>query len=273
MAKVKIIKKEWYPILAPKIFQNAVLGETHVFEPEQMIGKGITQNLMNLTNDIKRQNINIDFKVVDVRNGKAFADVMGYYMIQSSVRRLVRKSIEKIDMSFLCRTSDGKNLRVKPILITRSVTTGSVAARMRKNAQDFLVKYVEAISYNNFVDDLVGHKVQNLLRKDLNKIYPLRVCEIRSMEIIDLEKKGQDENKAKSDKKEKLAAKAESRNDVDKKEEKSKDKHKKLSRESEKLPKEGLEKSKTLQKEKKAEKPKESKDTVKKEAKDTAEKE
>ena len=224
MAKVKIIKKEWYPILAPKIFQNAVLGETYVYESDQMIGKGITQNLMNLTNDIKRQNINIDFKVVDVQNGKAFADVMGYYMVQSSVRRLVRKNADKIDMSFLCKTSDGKNLRLKPLLITRSATTGSVVARIGKNAKDFLVKYVEAISYNNFIDDLVGHKVQNLLRKDLNKIHPLRVCEIRSMEIIDLEKKEQVEIKAKSDKKEKLAMKAEVRNDAEKREEKAKDK-------------------------------------------------
>ena len=56
MAKAKVIKKEWYPILAPKIFQNTVLGETYVYEPEQMVGKGITKNLMNLTNDVKRQN-------------------------------------------------------------------------------------------------------------------------------------------------------------------------------------------------------------------------
>ena len=84
MAKQKIIKKEWYPILAPKIFHNEVLGETPVYDTQQMIGKTITKNLMNLTNDVKRQNINIGFKIVGVQNGKAITDIVGYYMVQSS---------------------------------------------------------------------------------------------------------------------------------------------------------------------------------------------
>jgi ribosomal protein S3AE len=210
MAKAKVIKKEWYPILAPKIFQNAVLGETYVYEPEQIIGKGITKNLMSLTNDVKRQNININFEVADVKNGKAFTNIMGYYMVQSSIKRLVRRNIEKIDMSFSCKTSDNKNLQIKPLLITRAATTGSVATKIRKNAQDFLVKYISSISYDNFVNDLVTYKLQNSLRKEMNKIYPLRVCEIRSMEIVDLEKK-QAESRAKLGKREKPEKKAESK--------------------------------------------------------------
>lgn len=201
MAKAKVMKKEWYSILAPKIFQNAVLGETPVYEPGQMLGKGLTKNLMNLTNDAKRQNININFEIVNVQNGKAFTDVVGYYMAQSSIRRLIRRNIEKIDMSFLCKTSDNKNLQIKPLLITRSATTGSVAAKIRKNTQDFLIKYIEKISYSNFVNDLVGHKMQSSLRKEINKIYPLRICEIRSMEILDLEKKKKSQSEAKAGKK------------------------------------------------------------------------
>ena len=189
MVKAKVIRKEWCPILAPKIFQNTVLGETYVYEPEQMIGKSIIQNLMNLTNDVKRQNINVKFKVANVQNGKAFTDVIGYYMAQSSIRRLIRRNIEKINMSFLCKTSDNKNLQIKPLLIARSATTGSVATKMRKNAQDFIVKYINSVSYDNLVNDMITHKLQASLKKDLNKIHPLRICEIRSMEIVDLEKK------------------------------------------------------------------------------------
>jgi ribosomal protein S3AE len=233
MAKTKVTKKEWHTILAPKIFQNAVLGETHVYEPDQMVGKGITQNLMNLTNDVKRQNININFEVVNVQNGKAFTDVVGYYMVQSSIRRLVRRNIEKIDMSFSCKTSDNKNLQIKPILITRSATTGSVAAKIRRNTKDFLTKYIGAISYDNFVTDLIDHKIQNLLRKDMNKVYPLRICEIRSMEIVDLEKKKQAESKVKSGKKEKLARKTEERKGVEKREEKAKESKDKPQKEEE----------------------------------------
>ena len=203
MAKAKIGKKEWYQILAPKIFQNVVLGETHVYEPAQMVGKCLTKNLMSLTNDSKRQNININFKVVNVQNGKGLTDIVGYYMVQSSIKRLVRKNIEKISMSFSCKTADNKDLQVKPLLITRSSTTGSVATKIRKNAQDFLVKHIREISYDNLINDLVSHKLQTFLKKDLSKIYPLRICEIRSMEIVSQEKIEQVKSKAKPEKKEK----------------------------------------------------------------------
>ena len=209
MAKQKVIKKEWYPILAPKIFQNVILGETPVYDPQQMIGKGITKNLMNLTNDVKRQNINIGFKIVGVQNGKAITDIVGYYMVQSSIRRMIRRNIEKIVMSFPCKTSDNKDLRVKPLLITRSATTGSVATKMRKNAQDFLVRYIGSVSYDNLINDLVDHKLQNSLRKILSKIYPLRVCEMKSLEVVSLEKKAEVEGKPESVKKQKLVKEVE----------------------------------------------------------------
>jgi len=221
MVKPKVIKKQWYPILAPKIFQSEVIGETHVYEPSQMVGKGITKNLMNLTNDVKRQNININFKIVDVENGKGLTNIVGYYMVQSSIRRLIRRNIEKISMSFPCRTSDNKNILFKPLLITRFSTTGSVATKIRKNAQDSLVKYISAISYDNLVNDLISHKLQNSLKKELSKIYPLRICEIRSMEIVDLEKKNQVQKTV--DKKEKLARKAQEVNNAEKREEKAKE--------------------------------------------------
>ena len=198
MAKAKLIKKAWYPILAPKIFHNTLLGETYVYEPEQMVGKSITQSLMNLTRDVKRQNININFKVVGVQNGKGVTDVIGYYMAQSSIKRMIRRNIEKIVMSFPCKTSDNKNLLLKPLMITRSATTNSVATKMRKNAQEFLVKYISNITYDNFVNDLVNHNLQNSLRKVLNKIYPLRICEIKTMELVNVNKNVEIDGKGKS---------------------------------------------------------------------------
>jgi len=214
MVKAKTLKKEWYPILAPKIFQNTVLGETFVFEPQQMIGKSVTGNLMNLTNDSKRQNININFKITGVQNGNAVTDVIGYYMAQSSIKRMVRRNIVKIIMSFPCKTSDNKNLLMKPLMITRSATTGSVATKIRKNAKDFIERYVSSISYDNLVNDLVNYKLQITLKKILSKIYPLRVCEIKSMELV-VEKRVE-EDKPKVDKTAKLAKKAEDKKSEEK---------------------------------------------------------
>jgi len=223
MAKVKTAKKQWYSILAPKLFRNVVLGETLVYDPQKMVGKGITQNLMNLANDVKRQNINVNFKIVNVENGKAHTNMIGYNMVQSSVKRLVRRNITKIDMSFSCTTSDKKNIRLKPILITRSAINGSISAKIRKNAEEFLTKSIGSMSYDEFTNDLISHNLQSALKAHLKKVYPLRICEIRSMSIENLEKNVAEESK-KPKKKAEQEKKAETPKEEPKKiEEKSKE--------------------------------------------------
>jgi len=199
MAKAKIAKKEWYPILAPNMFKNTLLGETLVYGPEQIMGKSLTQNLMALTNDVKKQGINVSFEVVNVEKNTAHTDITGYKMVLSSIRRLVRRNVGKIDMSFACTTSDGKNLRLKPLIITRMDIVSSIATKIRKNAQDYIVKHVSSSTYENFTNDLVSHKLQEDLKKVLSKVYPLRICEIRSMEVI-TEKRPQDESSKKAPK-------------------------------------------------------------------------
>ena len=176
---VKVKKKQWYPILAPKLFNNTLLGETIVADPQSMIGKTLSNSLTNLANDAKRQNVNVHFKVTEVENDKAKTVVIGYEMINSSVKRLVRRNSEKVDLSFNCETSDNVWLRVKPVVVTRSAVKGTVAARLRRNIVKFATEYVKKNSYEQVLTDLITYKLQSGMRSMLNKIYPVKVCEVR----------------------------------------------------------------------------------------------
>ena len=180
---VKLKKKQWYPILAPNLFNNVVLGETLVAEPNAMLNKTLSHSLMNLVNDVKRQNVNIHFKVSEVENGKAKAMAIGYELINSSVKRMVRRNSEKIDMSFNCETADNVMLRVKPVVVTRSAVKGTVAAKLRNNIAKFLTAAIKKLSYEQVLTDLITYKLQNSMREGLNKIYPLKICEIRYLGI------------------------------------------------------------------------------------------
>ena len=184
----KIKKKQWFPIMAPKQFENTVLGETLVYEPQAMLGKTLTHSLMNLTNDIKRQNINIHFKIVRIEGDKAMTSIVGYEIIPYSVKRFVRRNSEKMDMSFTCETSDNVFLRVKPLIITKADVKGSTAARMRNTIIQFLIKAIKKMTYDEFLNDLISHKMQAMMRENLSKIYPLKVCEIRYAGIEQREK-------------------------------------------------------------------------------------
>ena len=175
----KLKKKQWYPIVAPKQFDNVVIGETLVYEPNAMLGKTLSHSLMNLTNDVKRQNTSIHFKVVEIEGNQAKTSIIGYEIIPSSVKRFVRRSSEKIDLSFNCETSDNIFLRVKPLVITKNDIKGSVAAKLRNNIVAFLIKTIKKMTYEEFINDLIFHKIQAMMRETMTKIYPLKVCEIR----------------------------------------------------------------------------------------------
>lgn len=189
----KIKKKNWYPLIAPSLFKNSVLGETLVYDENAMMGKTITQNLMNLTGDVKKQNTNINFIVTKVENSKALTDIIGFYMIQSSIKRLTRRRSEKIELSFICDTSDEKHIRIKPLIFAISNTKGSVRSHIRRTVTDFLVKTIKKMTYNDLINDLISHKLQMTLRDNIKKIYPVRVCQIKSMYIEKEKKHGEEE--------------------------------------------------------------------------------
>ena len=181
-------KKQWYPIVAPKQFGEEVLGETLVSDPQLMLGKTLSHNLMNLTNDPKRQNININFEVISVQNNKGMTSIVGYEIIQSSVKRFVRRSNEKMDLSFVCDTADNVFVRIKPLLIAKSEVKGSVAARIRNTVVQYLAKTVKKLNYDDLMSEAISHKLQSEMKAALNKIYPLKICEIRYLGIERREK-------------------------------------------------------------------------------------
>lgn len=180
----KIIKKKkWCPIISPKIFNNAVLGETYVYDPNTMVGRSVSINLMNLTGDVKRQNFSVSFKVTDVQNNRANTKVVGLVMSPSSIKRMVRRGRDRIDMSFICTTSDKVNVRIKPLLITVSNASNSVLTVLRKKTLFFLVNEIKKMDYNTLVSEIVFHKIQNKLKDFINKVHPLKTYEIRQMHI------------------------------------------------------------------------------------------
>ena len=184
----KLKKKQWFPILAPKQFDNTELGETLVYNPKEMIGKTLTHSLMNLKNDVKKQNVNINFEIFEVENNNAKTKIIGYEIIPSSVRRFVRRNSEKMDLSFTCETADKVFLRVKPLIVTKDNVKGSVASKLRNNAVQFLIKTINNMEYDGVINDLMSHKLQFALKDSLKKVYPLKICELRYVGIEAREK-------------------------------------------------------------------------------------
>ena len=179
----RLKKKEWYLIVAPPVLNEAPLGESLVAEPQSLIGRTIRINLMTITNDIKKQNINVQFKIDAIKERHAHTSIIGYEILPSSIRRLVRRGKSRVDDVVKITTKDGKKMRVKIFILTQSTINAALATSLRAVARQHLSSTISKMSYDMFCSNLIGHKLQNELWDRLKKIYPLRSCEIRKVEL------------------------------------------------------------------------------------------
>lgn len=193
----KVIKKTWIPLIAPKELNERPIGEAYVLDPKSLIGKSVTTNLMTITNDIKMQNINITLKIVKATPEKAFTECVGFSVVPSTMRRLVRRGKSRIDHVVQCTTKNGKQIAVKVFIVTNAIAYNSIATKMRRIVASAIKEIAANSAYEALVRDIISHRIQNDLREVLRKVYPIRICEVRALEILkekfhDLEKKSDD---------------------------------------------------------------------------------
>src|SRR3989338_9835963 len=96
VSKIKVKKKLWFKIIAPSIFGNKEVGESYLTSSESALGRKMKLNLKDITGNIKDQNVYISFQVHKANNNMLQTLVVGYELIPSAVKRMVRKMTSRI---------------------------------------------------------------------------------------------------------------------------------------------------------------------------------
>lgn len=186
----QIKKKKWVQVFAPKILNEAFLGETFISEYEEAVGKEISVSLMTLTGEPQKQTVVLSFKMIGAKNNAITTDVIGFRIVPAAVRKTMRRGKEKIEDSFKLTTQDNVRVLIKPLLVTKGRTKSSVLANLRRTARAQVAKVVAATKFENLIYDLVTQKFQRSLSDMLRKIYPLSTCEVKYFSIVKDNKKG-----------------------------------------------------------------------------------
>ncbi len=187
-AAVVIKKKRWIAIHAPKLFNEQIIGESYVGEPQELVGRHVSVSLMVLTGDPQKQSVNVGFKITGAKDNAVTTELIGYLVLPSAAKKLMRRARSKIDDSFIVETSDKKYVRVKPLIITRGRTSNSVLASMLKLERAFIAKTISKMDFESFVKEVIQKKLQHGLNQLLRRLYPVGACEIRQIEFIPAEK-------------------------------------------------------------------------------------
>jgi len=206
-------KKKWFPIIAPEAFQSRVIGEVLLEDASVLMNRNVTVNMMQLMGDMKKQNVNVMFKVNDVKDGKAYTQAVKFEISPFSLKRLAKREKDKLSDSFVVKTADGKLVRIKTVMITNAMTNGAVLATLVKTCRAVCKEIVNKIKFEQLIIDLVVYKFQKEVRDSLHKVYPLRNFDIK---VLELENKKKNETveeemlmKLQKEKDKKLAEKAE----------------------------------------------------------------
>ena len=181
-------KKTWYQIYSRKNYTEMLLGESLAYQPQDLFGRYIGANLMNLTGDLKKQHITIKFKIQEFKDNKLYADPVAIIISPSAIKRHVRRGKDRLDDSFLLITKDNVTLRVKPLIITKTNTKSSILKLIRKVCYQALAAYFKKSDVETIFKDAMMLKLQSTVRGNITKIYPLRLFEIKYLGLEETEK-------------------------------------------------------------------------------------
>lgn len=183
LGRVNTAKKLWYKIVGPRLFGQMELGETYLSSPGDAVGRTLKVNLKDLTGNVKDQNAYVKFKVDALEGNTLKASTIGYELTYTYVKKMVRKSTNKLDDYFVFRTKDGKDIIVKTLMVTQSKCQRSAQKQLRQTLQAYLDEEAKNSTFETFISNLVTRKVQMTAKKILYKIYPLNEIAVRVLSL------------------------------------------------------------------------------------------
>jgi small subunit ribosomal protein S3Ae len=183
LSKIKVKKKVWYKIIAPRLFGSKDIGESYLTKPESAIGRKMKINLRELTGSMKDQQIYIQFIITKVVGTNLQTEAIGYELTPAYIKRVVRKNTARIDDVFNFKTKNGKEVVLKSLIVTRGRVQRSVKSAIRVKVKELLLEEIGKSDFNAFLNLAVGNKVQFPIKKKLAKIYPVREVSVRSLAL------------------------------------------------------------------------------------------
>ena len=179
-----VLKKQWYEILSPKMFGEKVIGETPAVDSKQLVNRTVEVNLMNLINDYSKFYVKIHLQVEKVENHKAYTKFIGHEVVRERIYRMIQRRLRRVDCITDVETKDGKKIRVKLVFSLVKRVNNSIKSAARKKAKESVEKAVKENDLEGLIKAVTSGSLQETIRKDVKKIYPVGNLEIRKSEVL-----------------------------------------------------------------------------------------
>jgi len=176
--------KQWYRIMAPEMFNLALLGETPTDNPESLKGRTMEATVQDLTGDFSKMHIKLKFQVSDVRGLDAHTLFIGHDLTNDYVRRQTRRKRSKTDAVVEVTTKDGWRIKVKPMAVSEQRIQSSQETAIRHIMEDVLTKAASGSTVSEFVKLMVGGELSKEIADRGKIIVPMKRIEIRKSQVL-----------------------------------------------------------------------------------------
>jgi len=195
------LKKEWYEIKAPSIFQKRNCGTTLVTKSagtkiasEGLKGRVLELNLADLmteSDDMAYKKVKLCIEEIQGRN--CLTDFHGMDLTRDKRQSLVRKKVTMIDGRCDIKTTDGYYIRMfclaftKPAVNqvrTNSYAQSSQVRRIRKKMIQIMTAEGSKVQLRDLVKKLIPETIAREIEKRTQGIYPLCNTLIRKVKVL-----------------------------------------------------------------------------------------
>ena len=111
-------------------------------------------------------------------------EVMGHVIKDNYMKRVVRRRSSKVMTVKNYRTHDGKNYKIKVIIITEKKVSKNQKTAVRKKTEELIKKIISGLEARKVVDELVFGTIPNKVYPQLKKIVPIKRIEITNSSLI-----------------------------------------------------------------------------------------
>jgi len=176
--------KGWYMVVAPSYFGNVELGAIPAQEPEQLIGRVVEATLYDITADFSHHFLKMFFQINEVDAKTAKTLFKGHEYSRDYLRSLVRRRTTKVDSLINLTTKDGYKLRIAVSALTLSRIKTSQEKIIRKMMDKTIHEKANALSLDQFVQEMVLGKIASDIYNQAKEVAPLRHVGIRKSKLL-----------------------------------------------------------------------------------------
>ena len=194
------MKKEWYKLIAPSIFEVKDCGRTLITKTqgtkvasEGLKGRIIELNLADLNKNEEKSFRKISMCVEDVQGYNCLLNFHGMDMTRDRLCSLIRKKQSIIEANVECRTTDGYIVRLFCIAFTAKREKQVKSTCYAKSAQirSIRAKMTAAMSelgtkgdLKALVKELITADIGDNIIKESDKIFKIKDCYIRKVKVL-----------------------------------------------------------------------------------------